>query len=165
MKNLILLVVAITSSFAFAAAKPKPKAEQKPVIDYWSCAVKEGRTDVTVKFAVQGYDYWKEAGTLLVYPGADEEYGAILVEPRESATGRYTAMTNLNGQGGDLRVEGSNIRLWGDGDGYQFTELVIWDASDEGPDYEGYVRDYGPAYGNKPIFKQFIKCRKTDKPL
>ena len=74
-------------------------------------------------------------------------------------------MTNLNGQGGDLRIEDDSIRLWGDGDGYEFTDLVIWDADQEGPDYEGYVRDYGPTYGDTEHFKQFIKCKSSNKPF
>lgn len=140
---------------------------------YFSCTVieplsKAGKTvKVTVKFAVKNYDAWKSEGELLQYPGADEDQGAILVEPVETEGGKHmTMMSNLNGQGGDLRVERTQLRLWGDGAGYQFTELVIWDADDEERTVlEGYVRDYGPAYNGDINFKQFIKCQRSNKKL
>ena len=150
-------------------------------ITYFSCKVKEPvksksnsktkkpakRTrTVTVKFAIENLDVYQDQGSLMQYPGSteeDEEYGTILVRPLESI------MSNLNGQGGDLRFEGRNIKLWGDGDGYQFTDLVIWDADEESEVVEGYVRDYGPAYAeydrNEETFKQFIKCKRSSKVL
>jgi len=140
---------------------------------YFSCSVtepshKRGETvKVTVKFAVKNLEVWKGKGDLVSYPGTDEDYGAILVEPlRYGKEGYYTMMSNLNGQGGDLRIEGENLRLWGDGDGYQFTELVIWDADqDEETEFEGYARDYGPTHNGKTGFKQFIKCKRSNKKL
>ncbi len=85
----------------------------------------------------------------------------ILVEPEEG-----TSMSNLNGQGGDLRLGYDTLRLFGDGDGYQFTDLVLWDTNDEDKtELEGYVRDYGPARGDEESFKQFIKCKKSKKKL
>lgn len=152
------------------AAVPVSAARRPVATTYFSCTVLEpakGRAKpvkVTVKFAVKGYSSWDKKGELLSYPGANEDSGAILVSP-EKIGERYAMMTNLNGQGGDLRIEGSSLRLWGDGDGYQFTELVIWDADEEQEELEGYVRDYGPAYGDTETFKQFIKCRKSNKQL
>lgn len=142
-------------------------------ITYFSCTVfeplKKNKTiEVIVKFAVEDLDLFKKKGTLIQYPGTDEdqENGMIIVSP-EKIGKRLTLMTNLNGQGGDLRIEGDDLRLFGDGDGYQFTDLVIWDADsgDDNENLEGYVRDYGPAYGDDESFKQFIKCIRSTKKL
>lgn len=156
-----LLTLFITSAFASS-------------ITYFSCKVEEP-TDtgknitVTVKFAIKNLDIYEKQGELIQYPGIakeDEEFGTILVTPRTyGKKQRYTKMWNLNGQGGDLRFEGRNIKLWGDGDGYQFTDLIIWDVNSESDVLEGYVRDYGPAYGDEEIFKQFIKCQRSNKRL
>jgi hypothetical protein len=141
---------------------------------YFSCLVKEksGRqkVDVTVKFAVKDLEPFEGKGELIPYPGIteeQEEQGLILVTPQELPNEQYALMTNLNGQGGDLRIENGNIRLWGDGAGYQFTELVLWEDGDENISYtKGYVRDYGPAYGDDDdTFQQFIKCQKSDRKL
>lgn len=165
-RSVFLMTVSLPILFASTAFAARPNN----VTTYFSCTVVEpakGRpkgVPVTVKFAVKGYESFSRKGELLSYPGASEDDGAILVTPKEVGE-HYAMMTNLNGQGGDLRIEGSNLRLWGDGDGYQFTELVVWDADEEATELEGYVRDYGPTYGDSPIFKQFIKCRKSNKPL
>jgi hypothetical protein len=138
-----------------------------PTTTYFHCVVKEksGRRTikVDVKFAVKGLEFYPDKGELVAYPGANEEQGLIFVSPLEGPNGRYTSMSNLNGQGGDLRVEKGTVRLWGDGDGYQFTDLVVWDLSsrEEATKFEGYVRDYGPAYGDTESFKQFISCEKS----
>ena len=137
---------------------------------YFDCKVKEKYTDadkkkhsktVHVYFAIKGLDSWKGQNELVTYPGISveesEEMGLIVVRPQELPNGRYPMMSNLNGQGGDLRVysDSGNVRLFGDGSGYQFTDLI-----------EGYVRDYGPTYGNFTPFKQFIKCKtSTEKPF
>lgn len=137
---------------------------------YFSCTVIETvkgnrKVSVTVKFAVKDLDVYKKKGELIQYPDTDEEGGMIFVSPR-TVRGQSTTMTNLNAQGGDLRIEGDNLRLFGDGDGYQFTDLVIWDVdSGDSDDLEGYVRDYGPAYGDDESFKQFIKCKSSAKEL
>ena len=57
------------------------------------------------------------------------------------------------------------MKLWGDGDGYQFTDLVLWDVDDNESVLEGYVRDYGPTYDDKETFKQFIKCERSSEVL
>jgi hypothetical protein len=162
-----LLAALVLLSFSSAPIWAAPKKNE---ITYFSCTVREpvkGRktpVNVTVKFAVKGYNSWKNEGELQEYPGANPDVGAIFVSPTE-VSGEYTMMSNLNGQGGDLRIEGTNLRLWGDGAGYQFTELVIWDADEESDQLEGYVRDYGPTYGDSETFKQFIKCQRSNKKL
>jgi hypothetical protein len=138
-------------------------------ITYFACTVKEGKTNVSVKFAIKDFDPYddKNRGELVTYPGADEDFGLILVSPTE-VDGRYTKMSNLNGQGGDLRItSGGDLFLFGDGDGYQYTDLVIWSDGNEDRNYtEGYVRDYGSAYGSdEETFKQFIKCKSSTKVL
>lgn len=161
MKYLSLAVVLLASQMAFATPAP---------ITYFSCKVKEPvgkkKIVVTVRFAIQGLDIGHDKGELIPYPGVNvDEVGMISVTPEEIKDYGYPMMTNLNGQGGDLRLEGNNIRLFGDGDGYQFTELVIWDADEEDNqtgNLEGYVRDYGSTYGAAPQFKQFIKCKRSD---
>lgn len=155
MRSALYFVLLLLSVQTFAAPKE--------TITYFACEVKESSKQVvTVKFAIKNLNTFKGTGELLNYPGANEEFGAISVTPEE-VNGRYPMMSNLNGQGGDLRIEGNNLRLWGDGDGYQFTDLVVWDP-DSGEDsdvFEGYVRDYGPAYGDSKTFKQFITCKRS----
>lgn len=148
----------------------------KPKTTYFSCVVNEPprakngkKIAVTVKFAIEGLDTFKGKGELAQYPDSNEDEGPILVTPQTNGKSD-TLMMNLNAQGGDLRIESPNIRLFGDGAGYQFTDLVVWDVEDESNagELEGYVRDYGPAYSagtNPETFKQFIKCRISDKVL
>ena len=155
-------------------------------ITYFSCKVKElvegvvkGKTvTVTVKFAIQDFDtsLGKNQGTLISYPGTeDEEWAPILVKPQtKGKKKRFTLMTNLNSQGGDLTIDGDDLKLFGDGDGEQLTDLVIWDADNPNvgdDELEGYVRDYGPVYRNadnprdSKTFKQFIKCKRSSTVL
>lgn len=148
-------------------------------ISYFSCKVSEKdsknkKIEVTVKFAVKNLDFYKEdTGELLSYPGMNEEEGAISVTPvwtGKENDSRMTLMSNLNSQGGDFSVEGDDVVLFGDGDGYQLTDLVIWDvgnSEEEEDSLEGYVRDYGSAYadGKSKTFKQFIVCKRSAKKL
>lgn len=158
-KSLILVGTIIAGTQAWGAS----------TMSYFSCTVKEKiekkNVTVTVKFAVKNLDALRDKGELVQYPGTSEDSGMISVTPTESGD-RFTMMSNLNSQGGDLRVGGDDIRLFGDGDGYQFTDLVMWDVSsaEVGDTLEGYVRDYGPAYGDDESFKQFIKCKRNSKP-
>jgi hypothetical protein len=167
MKIIFIFVTLFASSAAFAL-------EASTL--YFSCNVKETvegkKLDVNVKFAVQGYDADKRTGNLLPYPNAaEDDFGepfTILVTPVSNENDYLTRMSNLNAQGGDLTVNpDGSVFLWGDGDGYQFTDLVVWDVdyalnnAEEGETLfklEGYVRDYGSAYMGKIDFKQFIKC-------
>lgn len=128
---------------------------------------------VTVKFAIKNLDTLNDKGELIPYPDIkkedfeNQEDGPILVRPKLIGKPHpfYTMMSNLNSQGGDLRFEGRNIRLFGDGDGYQFTDLVIWDVDEETNRLEGYVRDYGQTYAGNETFKQFIKCKRSTEKL
>lgn len=142
---------------------------------YFSCTVKEpvkassravrARAEVTVKFAIKNLDTFKLKGGLTQYPGSNAGDGLIFVTPVHVGE-QMTMMSNLNGQGGDLRLDrAEEVRLWGDGAGYQFTELVVWDVDGENVEHDGYVRDYGPAYGGKTGFKQFIRCKSSTSVL
>ncbi|MGE0764756.1 MAG: hypothetical protein AB7N80_15890 [Bdellovibrionales bacterium] len=155
MKQFFILVLFVLSSTVHAEGP----------ITYFSCPVKEGKFTVTVKFAIKNLDTFKAKGDLIQYPGSDSDMGYISVDPIK--TGKfYSRMSNLNGQGGDLTVRrNGDIFLFGDGDGYQFTDLVIWNDDSESDVIEGYVRDYGPAYGDDESFKQFIKCKRSNKKL
>lgn len=165
MKFVISLLITLSSSWAIANTI------------YFSCAVKEPignrkKIDVTVKFAIQNFDPFERKGDLIEYPGLNEDSddytGMISVTPKEYPNKKhYAMMTNLNGQGGDLRItENRDIHLFGDGDGYQFTDLVLWDDNDEDTAFtQGYVRDYGPSWGSEPGFKQFISCKKSENIL
>lgn len=164
MKSFVLAFLMLVPTVGFAA---------DPDVIYLSCLVKENidgkNVNVTVKFAVENYDSFKNQGTLVRYPTleSEDEYETILVTPTEAGDS-WTRMTNLNAQGGDLTVNpDGSLFLWGDGDGYQFTDLVVWDVdralanADEGQKnfkVEGYVRNYGPAYMGDIEFKQFITC-------
>lgn len=142
---------------------------------YFSCVVKEpvkvssggsrARAEVTVKFAIKNLDTFKLKGSLVQYPGSNADDGLIFVTPVQVGE-HMTMMSNLNGQGGDLRLDRMDeVRLWGDGAGYQFTELVVWDVDGENVEHDGYVRDYGPTHGGKTGFKQFIKCKSSTSVL
>lgn len=155
---LIMLPFIFNMTLASAASKKE--------ITYFQCNMKEGRTEVQIKFAVKGYDSFNGSGELVNYPGTKDEYQPIVVTPEQIGK-VYPMAFNLNSQGGDLTVERhGDIRLFGDGDGYQFTDLVVWaNLDDEETTYEGYIRDYGPTYGEKAPFKQFITCKSSKKPL
>lgn len=157
MKFLSVLTFAfLIASSAFAA---------KPDITYFSCSVKEGKAEVTVKFAIKDLNPERSKGELVQYPGADEDTGMIFVSPEKSGD-HYTMMSNLNGQGGDLRIrQNGDIYLFGDGDGYQYTDLVLFYDGEEIGYREGYVRDYGSAHGTDLSFKAFIACESSKKVL
>lgn len=153
----LLIFIAAFSMSALAA--------NKNTVTYFSCNIREDGHNVSVKFAVKDYDSIKNKGELVSYPGSNEDDGLIFVTPK-SIGKFYPRMHNLNGQGGDLRIARSgDLHLFGDGDGYQFTDLVIWNDNDDSDELEGYVRDYGSAYGDAETFKQFIKCRRSSKVL
>ncbi len=137
-----LCLILCVGHFAYATkAKGKPAPAEKPkadVITYFSCDVQEPISDkpadknktvtVTVKFAVQNLDLFDGKADLIQYPESDEEQGMVSVTPDQIRNGKKAfspKMGNLNGQGGDLRTDGNNLKLWGDGDGYQFTDLVV----------------------------------------
>ncbi len=98
---------------------------------------KNKEKNITVEFIVANLG--QKNAELLQHPKAESDEGLILVSPKEFA-GKYSNMTHLNGQGGDLRVSEDRIRLFGDGDGYTFDDLVLF----KNQNYEkGYVRVYG----------------------
>lgn len=68
-----------------------------------------------------------------------EDMEAVLVSPKMVGD-RWATMTNLNAQGGDLRSAPDRIRLFGDGDGYTFVDLVLFKAAKY---QKGYVRISG----------------------
>lgn len=168
MKNKLafLLLASLSFNKIYAATTDKTT--------YISCLVyetiKKEKVKVTVKFAIKNLDLYKKKGELITYPGLSEEEveegnGPILVTPKKYK-GEVINMTNLNGQGGDLRITDEGVRLFGDGAGYQFTNLVVWDLEqDDLESFDGYVRDYGSTYGDQETFKQFIKCKASNKVL
>ena len=141
MKKLLLVLATLTCSSVFAAN-----------VSTVTCIVKEElegkNVDVKVEFLVQ--DLGSSKAELLVHPKADEDMGAILVTPDE-VNGRYVNMGNLNGQGGDLRVSEDRIRLFGDGDGYTFVDLVLFKNS-------GYKKGYVRVYGSGDQMYQNLNC-------
>jgi hypothetical protein len=160
MKFIAMTMLFLASATAFA---------KNPTL-YFSCNVQE-EVSVNVRFAIGNYEAYSNSGELLEYPGT-EEY--ILVSPEETAENGYTRMSNLLAQGGDLRFyRDGSVLLWGDGDGYQFTDLRLWDLDsvvsnlDDEEEFvvEGYVRDYGPAYRGEIDFKQFITCKVSTRVL
>ncbi|MFA6237632.1 MAG: hypothetical protein WC635_09930 [Bacteriovorax sp.] len=124
-----LMTALLVTSFSLFAKDAK--------ISTITCMVKEpiNKTktqNIKVEFLVKNLGSSK--AELVEHPRASD-YGAILVLPDEG-----TNMNNLNGQGGDLRIEGDTIRLFGDGDGYTFVDLVLTKKSN----YEkGFVRVSG----------------------
>lgn len=167
MKKMVILFLSTFISILAVADTATGDESIESTIDYYSCLVNEGTTKVSVKFAVKNLSLPKQRGELIQYPNSVEEQGLISVVPSELPDGKWTLMSNLNGQGGDLRIEGTNLRLFGDGAGWQFTDLVIWDLDSENTELEGYVRDYGPTYGDVvgDTFKQFIKCQRSQQVL
>jgi hypothetical protein len=175
-----LCVLIGATAMAATKTKPAPAKKAADVITYFSCKVSEpasdkkgdaSTVDVTVKFAIKNLDTANGKGDLVAYPGANEdEDGPIVVSPTERKSDKHnTMMSNLNAQGGDLRIQDSNIKLWGDGDGIEFTDLVVFDVDANGEltgKRDGYARDYGDAYAEgEETFKQFIKCEQSDKAL
>lgn len=106
-----------------------------------TCPVKESfqktTKEITVEFRVKNLG--NKNANLLQHPKANQDMGMILVSP-EMVEDLYSQMTHLNGQGGDLRVQEDRIRLFGDGDGYTFVDLVLFKNTEY---QKGYVRVYG----------------------
>lgn len=117
-----------------------------------TCLVKENfenkSVNIKVEFLVKNLGSSK--AELVQHPKASEESGAILISP-EQVNGQFSNMTHLNGQGGDLRVSNDRIRLFGDGDGYTFVDLVLFKDTNY---QKGFVR----VYGSGDQFYQKINC-------
>lgn len=104
---------------------------------------------INVEFSVSNLG--KKNTELLKHPKAELSEGLIYISPKEIG-GKFSNLVNLNGQGGDLRVSEDRIRLFGDGDGYTFVDLVLF----KNHNYEkGYVR----VYGSGDQMYQKINCR------
>lgn len=142
MKKFLVLLAAMTLSSAYAASD----------ISTITCMVKEESNekiiDVKVEFLVKNLGSKK--AELLQHPKGNEEMGAIFVSP-EKANGYYTNMSHLNGQGGDLRVSDERIRLFGDGAGYTFVDLVLYKDS-------GYQKGYVRVSGSGNQMYQALNC-------
>ena len=165
MKNLSILLLIFLTSTLFAA-------ESK--ITYFKCDYKEKRNSkAQIYFAIEDLKLYESKSSLVKYPGTDEEDDYEVIKVTSGKKDKYSLLGyNLNSQGGDLRIshrEGE-IRLFGDGDGYQLTDLVIWvdeDVEEKEVKVQGYLRDYGPVYHGEKVSskQQFITCQSSYKPL
>ncbi len=120
----------------------------------FSCIVSENfgnnSKNITVEFVIS--DLGTDKARLIEHPKADREKGPILIRP-EIVTGRYSHMTNLNAQGGDLKVFDDKIILFGDGDGHTFVDLVLYKNQE-------YQRGYVKVYGSGDKSYQTLYCKK-----
>lgn len=140
MKLFIVIALLSVSTFSYAGVstitcKISEEFNGKPV-------------DVKVEFLVSNLGTAK--AKLMNHPKADNDMGAIFITP-EQVNGMYANMVNLNGQGGDLRVSQDRIRLFGDGDGYTFVDLVLFKNS-------GYQNGYVRVYGSGDQMYQDLNC-------
>ncbi len=119
-----------------------------------SCNVKEEFDkkiyDVKVEFVIS--DLGQPNAQLKTHPQVNNEdgYSPILVKIK-GKTEQSSNMENLNAQGGDLRVGNDRIRLFGDGDGYTFVDLVLFKNS-------GYKKGYVSVSGSGDKFYQKLNC-------
>jgi hypothetical protein len=129
MKLFILALLSLTSASLFASTSTI------------TCNVKEeleGKlVDIKIEFLVENLG--SDMPVLLQHPKASEDMGPILVTP-DMVGERWSDMTHLNAQGGDLRSAPDRIRLFGDGDGYTFVDLVLFKAAKY---QKGYLRVSG----------------------
>jgi hypothetical protein len=129
MKLFILTMLSLTSVSLFASTSTitcnvTDTLEGKPAA-------------IKIEFMVENLE--SDMPFLVQHPGVSEDMGAILVTP-EQVGERWSNMTNLNAQGGDLRSAPDRIRLFGDGDGYTFVDLVLFKAAKY---QKGYLRVSG----------------------
>lgn len=129
MKFLIVGMLSLLSASVFASTSTIT-CNVNEVLDGKSVVIK-------VEFMVENLG--SDMPILLQHPGVSEDMGAILVTP-EVVGERWSSMSHLNGQGGDLRSAPDRIRLFGDGDGYTFVDLVLFKATKY---QKGYVRVSG----------------------
>lgn len=129
MKLFILAILSLSSASLFASTSTI------------TCNVKEeleGKlVDIKIEFLVENLG--SDMPVLLQHPKASEDIGPILVTP-DMVGERWSNMTNLNAQGGDLRSAPDRIRLFGDGDGYTFIDLVLFKSAKY---QKGYLRVSG----------------------
>jgi hypothetical protein len=124
------------------------------VTTIFSCIISEnfGNNSENIKIEFLIEYLGTDKARLVEHPKADKDKGPIFVKP-EIVTGRYSHMTNLNAQGGDLKVFDDKIILFGDGDGYTFVDLVLYKNQD-------YQRGYVKVYGSGDKSYQTLYCNK-----
>lgn len=115
-----------------------------------TCPVIEEHKKITVEFLIK--DLGTKKAELIKHPKlTEDDYGAILVHP-QMIKDHFALMNTLNDQGGDLRVGPDRIRLFGDGDGYTFVDLVLFKES-------GYTKGYVRVSGSGEQLYQKITCQ------
>lgn len=131
MKLFILGMVSLMSASLFAEAN----------VSTITCNVSdmlEGKpAAIKIEFMVKNLG--SDMPILIQHPGTGDEMESILVTPKMVGE-RWSNMTNLNAQGGALRYAPDRIRLFGDGDGYTFIDLVLFKAAKY---QKGYLRVSG----------------------
>lgn len=141
MKTTLFVTAALFSGLSYAQNVSTITCKVNEVIN-------DEKTEIKVEFLVKNLGSNK--AELIQHPKAQEDMGAILVTPEE-IKGQYANMTHLNGQGGDLRVNKDSIRLFGDGAGYTFVDLVLYKDS-------GYKKGFVRVSGSGDQFYQKLNC-------
>lgn len=131
MKKLILLALSLMSASLMAQSQ----------VSTITCNVNEILENKTIPVKVEFLvaNLGSNNAELVQHPQAEDEMDAVLVSPRTTGE-QWTSMTNLNAQGGDLRVSDDKIVLYGDGAGYTFVDFVLFKNTNY---KKGYVRVYG----------------------
>jgi hypothetical protein len=114
-----------------------------------TCPVIEKGKTVTVSFKINNLMQIRVKPEL-VNAGQYEEEGPVQVEPLIT-NGKYSALSALNDQGGDLRVGQDKLILFGDGAGYTFVDLVLFRNS-------GFKKGYVRVYGSGDRWYRVINC-------
>lgn len=115
-----------------------------------TCPVKEDGKTVTVSFKIKNLMQTRMSPEL-VNLGQYEEAGPVQVDPLIT-NGKYSALSALNEQGGDLRVGQDKLLLFGDGAGYTFVDLVLFRNS-------GFTKGYVRVYGSGDKWYQVLNCK------
>jgi hypothetical protein len=123
-----------------------------PAADLFTCKVKENGQTVTVKFGVNTLSDAKKIR--LVDVGAGEDEGPVLVSPKWLKNKYMPSVSILNDQGGDVRLHPDYLKLFGDGDGYTYVDLVLYKNS-------GYTTGYLRVYGSGVKSYQTIACSRA----
>lgn len=138
-KSLTIALTCVLTTTAFAKS-----------VSTITCSITEEKKKVKVEFLIQ--DLGSKKAELIKHPKlSEDDYGAILVTPKE-INNRFSVMNTLNDQGGDLRVGEDRIRLFGDGDGYTFVDLVLFKDT-------GYQKGYVRVSGSGDQMYQKINCQ------
>lgn len=142
MKHLTFVFSFVLATMAYGQTISTITCKVNEVID-------NKKVEVKVEFLVK--DLGSKKAQLLEHPKAQDDMGAILVSPQE-IHGQYVNMTHLNGQGGDLRVSEDKIRLFGDGAGYTFVDLVLFKDS-------GFTKGFVRVSGSGDQMYQKLSCK------